>query len=86
MSYSRYTNEAVQLLLGTKAKAAYAFVVDGDRGTGGCPVIEGLQAGSEYRRRCEELVRLLRRSADLLERDVNRQVPPMPVEKPSGDS
>lgn len=79
MSQSRYLPDVVAFAVSMKAKAAYAFVVEGVQGTGGCPVVIGANSREEYRTRCLELVQLLRRSADLLERDVDRQVPPPAV-------
>lgn len=73
---SRYLTEVISLLQSTKAQAVYVFVLEGDRGTGGCHALAGMHAGPEYRRRCLELIALLRRSADLLQADVDRQVPP----------
>jgi hypothetical protein len=78
--FSAYANEIALLALRTSAKAAYGFVVDGDRGTGGMPLIAGLASGPEYRARCRGLASLMRRSAALLEADVDRQVPPEPGE------
>lgn len=73
--FSRYTPEITALGLQTKAKAVYCFVVDGDKGTGGCPLVMGTPPPDEYRRRCEELIAMMRRSADMLQADVDRQVP-----------
>jgi hypothetical protein len=73
--FSRYIAEVTAFAFGTKAKAVYCFVLDGEKGTGGCPLIMGMLQGPEYRRRCEELIVMLRRSADLLQADIDRQVP-----------
>lgn len=70
---SRYMPELIELATRTKAKAAYVFFVDGDRGTGGSPIVMGFPPPDEYERRCRELVALLRRSAELLEDDLRRQ-------------
>jgi hypothetical protein len=67
---SRYTPEIVQFLQATHGAAVYCFVLDGDRGTGGMPVIAGFPPPAEYRQRCREVIALLRRSADLLEQDI----------------
>lgn len=72
--FSRYIADVTAFALQTKAKAAYCFVVDGEKGTGGCPVVIGLVPPAEYRARCEELIVLMRRSADMLEADVARQL------------
>lgn len=74
-AFSRYTPAIVQFAQLTGGAAVYCFVVDGNLGTGGMPLITGLPAPGEYRRRGEELIGLLRRSADLLEQDLARQVP-----------
>lgn len=73
-SFSAYANEVALLALRTGAKAVYGFVVDGDRGTGGMPLVAGLTNGPEYRARCMMLADLLRRSAAMLTVDVDRQV------------
>ena len=73
--FSRYLPEITAFGLGAKAKAVYCFVIDGDKGTGGCPIVLGLPPAAEYRARCEELIVMMRRSADLLQADIDRQVP-----------
>jgi hypothetical protein len=73
--FSKYTPAIVQFAQATGAAAVYCFAVDGNLGTGGMPMIVGLLPGAEYRQRCEELIGLLRRSAELLEQDLARQVP-----------
>lgn len=75
MSFSRYTPEITAFALGVEAKAVYCFVVDGSKGTGGSPLVVGAEALERvvYQARCEELVALLRRSADMLEADLVRQ-------------
>lgn len=73
MGLSRYIDSVTEFAVKHGAKAAYCFVVDGDQGTGGCPVVVGTLERSEYRARCVELVGLLRRSADMLEADLRRQ-------------
>lgn len=72
---SRYMPELVELAMRVKAKAAYVFFIDGDRGTGGSPIVMDapLLERDEYERRCRTLVNMLRRSADLLEGDLRRQ-------------
>lgn len=67
--------EIVQFAMSVHAKGVYCFVLDGDRGTGGCPLLLGLDGldRDEYRRRSEELIAMLRRSADLYEADLVRQ-------------
>ena len=72
---SRYTPAIVQFAQATRGAAVYCFGVDGALGTGGMPLVSGFPPPEEYRRRCEELIALLRRSADLLEQDIQRQVP-----------
>lgn len=72
---SRYMPEIVTFALNVNAKAVYCFVLDGEKGTGGCPLVMGLPPPDEYRRRCEELIAMMRRSADLLQADIDRQVP-----------
>jgi hypothetical protein len=67
---SRYTPEIVQFQLATKGQAVYCFVIDGTQGTGGMPLVAVQPGHPEYLARCRELVTLLRRSADLLERDI----------------
>jgi len=73
--FSRYIAEITAFALSTKGKAVYCFVLDGDKGTGGCPLVMGIPGGPEYRRRCEELITMMRRSADMLQADIDRQVP-----------
>lgn len=75
MSISRYTPEIFEYLKKTEGKAVYCFVINGNKGTGGMPLIAGFPEPAIYRQLCEELILLLRRSADMLEKDVNRQVP-----------
>lgn len=77
-SFSRYTPEIIRFAAATGGRAVYCFVVDGALGTGGMPLIAGLPAPAEYRQRCLELIALLRRSAELLEQDLERQVPAGP--------
>jgi hypothetical protein len=74
-AFSKYTPAIVQFARTTGGAAVYCFVVDGHLGTGGMPLVVGLLPPDEYRQRCEELISLLRRSADLLEQDIARQVP-----------
>jgi hypothetical protein len=74
-AFSRYLVEIYDFAAKTKAKAVYCFVIDGDRGTGGCSIVVGLVPPDEYRARNEELIAMLRRSADLLQADIDRQVP-----------
>lgn len=71
---SRYMPEIIEFARKAHAKAVYCFALDGDRGTGGCPLVMGTPPPDEYRERCKELVAMLRRSADLLEQDIERQV------------
>ncbi len=73
--FSQYVAEVTAFVMQAKGKAGYCFVLDGEKGTGGCPVVIGLVPGPEYRRRCEELIAMMRRSADLLQADIDRQVP-----------
>ncbi len=68
--HSRYLYDVIGYATEHGAKAAYCFVLDGSKGTGGCPVVVGLTDRAEYVRRCRELVKMLRRSADLLEEDI----------------
>jgi hypothetical protein len=58
--------EVVAFAMKVNAKAAYCFAIDGDKGTGGCPVVMGVPPHEEYLARCRELIAMLRRSADLL--------------------
>lgn len=70
---SSYMPEIIAFARGADAKAAYCFVLDGSKGTGGCPVILGIpDTGEEYFARCQELLEMLRRSAELLEADIKR--------------
>lgn len=69
-TFSRYMPEIVEFATKVGGKAAYCFVLDGSKGTGGCPVVMGTPPHAEYLQRCRELIGLLRRSADLLERDI----------------
>jgi hypothetical protein len=73
--FSRYMPEILAFATGVGAKAAYCFIIDGSKGTGGCPVVLGAEAlsGPVYQQRCEELIGLLRRSAEMLEQDLARQ-------------
>lgn len=75
LSFSRYMPEIVDFARGVEAKAVYCFVVDGSKGTGGCPLVMGIEAldRGEYQKRCKELIGLLRRSAELFEADLARQ-------------
>lgn len=79
---SRYMPEILEFALKVHAKAIYCFVIDGDRGTGGSPLVTGFPPPNEYRQRCEEMVQMLRRSADLLEQDIERQLGPKEAGKP----
>lgn len=74
---SRYTTEIIAFQQATQGKAVYCFVVDGVKGTGGMPVIAMTPTHEEYLAKCREVVALLRRSADLLERDMT--TPPTAV-------
>lgn len=67
---SRYVMDVAEFAMKHEAKAAYCFVIDGNKGTGGCPVVVGMLSHPEYISRCRELVAMLRRSADWLERDI----------------
>lgn len=67
---SRYMPDIIEFATKVNAKAAYCFVLDGNQGTGGCPVVVGLPPHEEYLARCRELIVMLRRSADMLERDI----------------
>jgi hypothetical protein len=75
MGISRYLPEITEYATRLQAKAAYCFVVDGVKGTGGCPIIVGMESlrREVYQARCEELIVMLRRSADMLEQDLVRQ-------------
>jgi hypothetical protein len=72
---SRYFPEIFYFARLTKAEAVYCFVVDGDRGTGGQPLLMGLDAlkPEEYLRRNRAIIAFMRRSADLLEQELIRQ-------------
>jgi len=66
--------EIVAFGMGVQAKAVYCFVVDGAKGTGGCPLIMDQALDPKvYEEKSRELVAMLRRSADLLEADLKRQ-------------
>lgn len=69
---SRYLPEVTAFAISQNAKAAYCFVIDGSKGTGGCPVIMGMDP-KNYEARCRELITMMRRSADLLAADLLRQ-------------
>lgn len=71
--FSRYLPVITAFAQSVRAKAAYCFVVDGELGTGGCPLILDAPTREAYEQRCRELVELLRRSADMLEADLRRQ-------------
>lgn len=75
MSLSRYIDDITAFATATKAKAVYCYVVDGEHGTGGCPLVLDVdeQDRKLYEERCQRLIAMLRRSADLLEGDLNRQ-------------
>lgn len=70
LGMSRYVFEVGDFGVKLGAKAAYCFVLDGVKGSGGCPVVIGHTSHAEYLERCRQLVGMLRRSADLLERDI----------------
>jgi hypothetical protein len=72
---SRYMDEVIAFASLTSARAVYCFAVDGHKGTGGCPLVMGITPAAEYRALCEELIGLLRSSADMLQADIDRQVP-----------
>jgi hypothetical protein len=72
-AFSRYMPEITAFALGVEAKAAYCFVLEGKKGTGGSPMVIGMPPREEYERLNRELVVMLRRSADLLEGDLRRQ-------------
>ena len=72
---SKYTPAIVQFQQATGGDV-YCFVVDGNLGTGGMPMLGGFpRSPEEYRQRCEALIALLRRSAELLAQDVARRAP-----------
>lgn len=75
LGLSRYMPEILEMTMHVKAKASYVFFVDGDRGTGGSPLIMGAESLKRevYEARCRELILLLRRSAKMLEDDLARQ-------------
>lgn len=75
---SRYLPDIIEYATRLKAKAPYCFVIDGAKGTGGCPLVMGAESlqPAVYRERCEELIAMLRRSADMLERDLEWQLGP----------
>jgi hypothetical protein len=66
---SRYTPAIVKFQQATGGDV-YCFVVNGNLGTGGMPLIHGFPPRNEYHARCQALIALLRRSAELLERDI----------------
>lgn len=68
--------EIIRFAVENGAGAAYGFVIDGQYGSGGCPVVVGLPDPAEYRRRLEELIKMMRRSADMLQADLDRDCPP----------
>ena len=75
---SKYTPAIVQFQRATGGDV-YCFVVDGNLGTGGMPLLGGFpRSPEEYRQRCEALIELLRRSAELLAQDVARRAPNVP--------
>lgn len=67
---SRYAPAILEFQKATGGAAVYCFVVDGKLGTGGMPIVAGFPLPAEYRQRCLELIALLRRSAELLEKDI----------------
>lgn len=67
---SKYTPEILAFAEAAGGTAVYCFVLDGKRGTGGMPIVSGFLPPDENRRRCREVIALLRRSADLLEQDI----------------
>jgi hypothetical protein len=74
--FSRYLPDVVEWGTRIKAKAVYCFAIDGDRGTGGCPLVMGMDQFTNrklYEQHCRELVVMLRRSATMLEADLKRQ-------------
>lgn len=75
MSPSRYLPDVTEFAIRMEATAAYCFVLDGSKGTGGCPVVVGADAlnRAAYEARCRELITMMRRSADLLAADLLRQ-------------
>lgn len=72
---SRYTPEIIEFGKATRAKAVYCFVIEGAKGTGGMPIVMGFPPAEEYRTLCEAMIKMMRRSADMLQADINRQVP-----------
>lgn len=77
---SVYTPEITQLQVTTKAESVYAFVVEGERGTGGMPLVSivpeqqasgsGVIEPAEYVARCRKLLGFMQRSVELFERDI----------------
>lgn len=72
---SRYIDAIAAFGIQQQAKAVYCFVLDGVFGTGGCPLVFGATAADPvlYEQACRELVAMMRRSADLLEKDLEAQ-------------
>lgn len=72
---SRYVDAIAAFGMAQRAKAVYCFVIEGKLGTGGCPLVLGPSATdrAEYERCNRELIAMMRRSADLLEKDLERQ-------------
>jgi hypothetical protein len=65
--------DVVELSQRLRAESAYVFVVNGLRGTDGCPVVTMAATQAEYLRRNRELLLgYMRRSVELFEQDVRR--------------
>jgi hypothetical protein len=71
MGLSKYFPEIYALAQQTQARAVYVFVLDGNRGSGGQPLLCPMpETHEEYLHRNREMIIALRRSADLLEQDI----------------
>lgn len=69
---SRYLPDVTELLVRLKAKSVYVFVVDGEQGTGGCPIVQLQPTHAEYLQANRELLQYMKRSVELYERDIAR--------------
>ena len=69
---SVYVHEIAELLMHLQAKSAYVFVVDGIKGTGGCPLVALQPTREAHAAAHRELLEYMRRSVKLFEADIER--------------
>lgn len=66
---SKYSVDIIALQFSTKAKSLYAFIVEGDRGSGGMPIIQIQPTFEAYRAAQQELLQYVARGLKLMQAD-----------------